>query len=121
MSRQPKIPTLLDEAKYQAQLLQFRYELSIGLYVMLPGEKLTFNILHLFVATLLLSAIYCYMPLVLIHAASPYYKLTASGQLHLQRFLRQRALLGYSTGRFTRTRIERSICKPVIWSRGCEC
>lgn len=65
--QRPKVPTLLGEAKYQAQLLHFRYEINTGLYVMLPGEKLAFNLIHLFVATLLLSAVYYCMPLSLIN------------------------------------------------------
>jgi hypothetical protein len=61
--RRAKNPSLLNELRYQAQLLHFRYEINTGLYVMSPGEKLAFNLFFLGLATLLLYAVYYCLPL----------------------------------------------------------
>lgn len=63
--RRPKLPTLAGSLRYQAQLAYYRYEINTGLYVMSPGEKLALNLINLFVATLMLSALYYCTPAVL--------------------------------------------------------
>ena len=60
--RRPKSPSLAGDLRYQAQLAYYRYEINTGLYVMSPGEKLAFNLVHLFLVTLMLSAVYYYLP-----------------------------------------------------------
>lgn len=64
--RRPKTSTFFSELQYQAQLLQYRYEINTGLYVMSPGEKLAFNVFHLILVTLLLIAAYYCMPIFMV-------------------------------------------------------
>lgn len=63
--RRPKTPSLVGDLRYQAQLAYYRYEINTGLYVMSPGEKLAFNLVHLFLLALMLSALYYCLPGVL--------------------------------------------------------
>ncbi|KAM0717039.1 hypothetical protein Q7P37_006891 [Cladosporium fusiforme] len=63
--RRSKLWSLAGEVRYQSHLMYYRYEINTGLYVMSPGEKLAFNILNLFIATLMFSAICYFAPAVL--------------------------------------------------------
>ena len=65
--RRAKNANLLNELRYQAQLLHYRYEINTGQYVMSPGEKLAFNIINLAIVMLLFSAVYYCMPAFIVH------------------------------------------------------